>query len=221
MKSKYLVEYRTNSIPKFFEFYLFVNPLGKQCYSCEQELNKIVDLISSKTDIHILCYHNQTIVSEYMRQLNIPSSDLTSRNHIYQLVYLASIAYKAATMQGKKRGRRFLMEMQSRIDGQLERFSDAFIMDLAEEIGLDMPTFIDDLNADYTKHLIFKDQKIARDMNVISIPALVIFEHCLGKKGLILNGTFSAQNILAELNDLVEQDFINHCQKKTNLSVVQ
>lgn len=212
MKSDYQVEYRTNGIPKVFEFYLFVNPLGQKCYSCEKELDITLELISAKTDVHILCYHSQYIVAEFMKQLNIPTSDLTSRNHIYRSVYLASIAYKAASMQGKKKGRHFLMEMQSRICGALEKFSDAFIMDLAEEIGLDMPTFIEDLHSDYAKHLLLKDQQIAHDMNVDITPALVIFEHRLGNNGILIEGTFSSQNILSQLDALVANDYYNTVQ---------
>lgn len=213
MKSEYQIEYRTNGIPKVFEFYLFVNPLGRQCFNCERELTKTIDLISAKTDVHILCFHNQSIVTEFMNRLGIPSTDLTSRNHIYRSVYLASLAYKAASMQGKKKGRRFLMEMQSRIVGQLERFSDEFILDLAEEIGLDMQTFVDDLESDYVKHLLQKDQQIARDMNVESTPALVLFEHRLGERGVLLEGSFKAQNILSHLDFLIELDYLNDLNK--------
>lgn len=213
VKSEYQVEYRTNGIPKIFEFYLFVNPLGYQCYNCERELTKTIDLISAKTDVHILCFHSQNIVTEFMNRLGIPSTDLTSRNHIYRSVYLASIAHKAASMQGKKKGRRFLMEMQSRILGQLERFSDQFVLDLAEEIGLDMQTFIDDLESDYAKHLLQKDQQIARDMNVENTPALVIFEHRLGQRGVLLEGPFKAENILTQLDVLIELDYLNDIHK--------
>lgn len=213
MKSEYQVEYRTNGIPKVFEFYLFVNPLGQKCYSCEKELTRTIDLISAKTDVHILCFHNQTIVSEFMCRLGIPTSDLTSRNHIYRSVYLASLAHKAATMQGKKKGRRFLMEMQSRVLGQLERFSDQFVLELAEEIGLDMQTFVDDLDSDYVKHLLLKDQQIAHDMNVEVTPALVIFEHRLGDKGVLMEGSFSSENILSQLDVLIELDYLKHIHK--------
>ena len=216
MQSDYRVEYSTNGVPKVFEFYLFVNPLGQKCFRCEQEINKLTALISAKIDVHILCYQNQYIVSEFMRQLNLDERDLTSRNHIYRMVYLASLAYKAATMQGKKKGRAFLMRMQEQIKGRLERFSDDFVIELAEEIGLDIPTFIDDLHSDYAKHLVQKDQQIAHGMHVDITPALVIFEHRLGENGLLLEGSFSAQTILSQLDQLVEEGY-QEKMKKTEL----
>ncbi|WP_446452116.1 DsbA family protein [Tuanshanicoccus lijuaniae] len=210
----------TNGVPKVFEFYLFVNPLGQKCYVCECELQKTLTKISTSVDIHVLCFHNQQIVSEFMKQLNIPSSDLTSRNYIYQSVYLASLAYKAATMQGKKKGRRFLMRMQEEIDGHLERFSDQFVLDLAEEVGLDMMTFKDDLESDYARDLVFQDLQIAKEMAVDGTPTLVMFEHRLGEKGLLLKENITVSNIISHLDELVQYDFIqktcnpNTCKPK-------
>ncbi|MFK8242441.1 DsbA family protein [Aerococcaceae bacterium zg-252] len=210
----------TNGVPKVFEFYLFVNPLGQKCYVCECELQKTLTKISTNVDIHVICFHNQQIVSDFMKQLNIPSSDLTSRNYIYQSVYLASLAYKAATMQGKKKGRRFLMRMQEEIDGYLERFSDQFILDLAEEVGLDMMTFKEDLESDYARDLVFQDLQIAKEMAVEGTPTLVMFEHRLGEKGLLLKENITASNIISHLDELVRYDFINQ-SNKPNLVLLQ
>lgn len=221
MKVNYQVEYTTNGIPKIFEFYLFVNPLGQKCFTCEKEINKIDQIISSKIDIHVLCFHNQYIVSQFMKQLNIDESDLTSRNHIYRLVYLASLAHKAASMQGKKNGRNYLMAMQERIQGRLENFSDEFVLQLAEEIGLDLPTFIDDLHSDYAKHLLQKDQQIARDMHVQNTPALVIFEHRLSEKGLLIEGSFSAHSVLSQLDQLVEEGYYSKEERRQALRLIQ
>ncbi|MBK0347612.1 DsbA family protein [Aerococcaceae bacterium zg-ZJ1578] len=220
MESNYQVEYMTNGVPKVFEFYLFVNPLGQKCYVCECELQKTLTKISTNVDIHVICFHNQQIVSDFMKQLNIPSSDLTSRNYIYQSVYLASLAYKAATMQGKKKGRRFLMRMQEEIDGYLERFSDQFILDLAEEVGLDMMTFKEDLESDYARDLVFQDLQIAKEMAVEGTPTLVMFEHRLGEKGLLLKENITASNIISHLDELVRYDFINQ-SNKPNLVLLQ
>ncbi|NEW63886.1 thioredoxin domain-containing protein [Facklamia sp. 253] len=220
LESNYQVEYMTNGVPKVFEFYLFVNPLGQKCYVCECELQKTLTKISTNVDIHVICFHNQQIVSDFMKQLNIPSSDLTSRNYIYQSVYLASLAYKAATMQGKKKGRRFLMRMQEEIDGYLERFSDQFILDLAEEVGLDMMTFKEDLESDYARDLVFQDLQIAKEMAVEGTPTLVMFEHRLGEKGLLLKENITASNIISHLDELVRYDFINQ-SNKPNLVLLQ
>ena len=65
------------------------------------------------------------------------------------------------------------------------------------------------MESDYVKHLLQKDQQIARDMNVESTPALVLFEHRLGERGVLLEGSFKAQNILSHLDFLIELDYLN------------
>lgn len=220
MSSNYQVEYRKNGIPNVFEFYLFVNPLGRKCYVCEKELDKSINMISAKADLHILCYHNQYIVSEFMEQLGIPKSDLTSRNHIYHLVYLASLAYKTASLQGKRKGRQFLMKMQNYIDCQLERFSEEFIFDLAKEVKLDLPTFIEDFHSDFTRQLVLKDQQIAIDMQIDSTPALIIFEHQIANNGILVQGSFTSQLILSEIDALIESNE-QHCPSLSVKKILQ
>lgn len=48
MLPSYQVEYQVNGIPKLFEFYLFVNPLGRKSFYAEQELNLAVEELQLK-----------------------------------------------------------------------------------------------------------------------------------------------------------------------------
>lgn len=203
MSQDYLVEYAANGIPKVFEFYLFINPLEETCFACEQEIDKLANMISAKIDIHVICQYSHTLVADLMQQMKLDKTSLSQRNHVYQLVYLASLAYKAASMQGKRRGRRFLMSMQSRIQGKLENFTDDLLLEIAHETRLDVPTFLEDLKSDYAKELLKKDQRMARDMKIINTPALIIFEHRLSEKGILLEGAFTVPNILSHLDALM------------------
>lgn len=69
--SQYQIEYRHNGVPSVFELFLFVNPLGKNCYTCQHEVLKLIDLVTSNIDLHILPFHNQRLVEDYMQQLGI------------------------------------------------------------------------------------------------------------------------------------------------------
>lgn len=220
MAQDYLVEYTANGIPKVFEFYLFINPLEKTCFACEQEIDKLAQIISAKIDIHVICQYSHTLVSDLMKQLNLNQNSLAQRNHLYQLVYSASLAYKAASMQGKKRGRQYLMAMQEHIHGKLENFTNDLLLNLATETGLDVPTFLEDLQSDYAKELLQKDQRMARDMRVMNTPALIIYEHRLSEKGILLEGAFTAPNILNQLDFLMSESYHTSSPERPRLRLL-
>ncbi|MDO4432526.1 MAG: DsbA family protein [Aerococcaceae bacterium] len=195
----------------FFEFYLFVSPLGYKCYQAEQALLDIIQTLSAKTELHILCYHNHTVVSRFLNQLSHLPQDLETRNRVFQLVYDACLAYKAASLQGKRKAREFLLSMQREIAGNVERFTTDYALDLAQRIGLDVPLFETDWRSDYVRKLYLKDQQIAHDMNAQTIPSLVAFEHSVNTDGVLLTDAITCETILEQLSDVV-----SHCPQKSN-----
>lgn len=203
MLPSYQVEYQVNGIPKLFEFYLFVNPLGSKSRYAEQELSKTVNIIAAKVDVHILTFHNQRIVTEFMEHLGAPVNDLKTRNQIYRTVYQASLAYKAATMQGKRKARIFLMKMQQHIQGDFDLFTKEFVFELVRDVGLDLETFQEDFQSDFVRQLYLNDQKIAVDMQVESTPSLVVFENSID--GFHLDGKITCQNILTQIDDIMAE----------------
>lgn len=222
MLPSYQVEYQVNGIPRLFEFYLFINPLGRKSYYAEQEISKTVNMIAAKVDIHFLTFHNQKIVTEFMNYLGVPANDLKTRNQIYRTVYQASLAYKAATMQGKRKGRIFLMKMQQRIQGDFDLFTKEFVYDLVREVGLDLETFKEDFQSDFVRQLYLNDQKIAVDMQVEQTPSLVVFENSID--GFVVEGDITCQNILTQLDEMMEETCQNqqtNSPTKSHLSVLR
>ncbi|MBG9980898.1 DsbA family protein [Facklamia sp. DSM 111018] len=206
---RYLIDYQINGQAKFFDFFLFVNPLGRKCYYSEQEIAQAKELISSRVEINILCIHNEYILNDFMARMGIHQSNLTLRNEIYTMLYRASLAFKAASMQGKKRGRRFLTDFQQKIQTDLHLFDNDFIIDVAEEAKLDIDLFIDDLQSDYVRDLYLNDLKIAHSMGVKITPSLVIFDSMQDRDGIIVEGSFTYDEILDLLDEMLE----NQCQK--------
>lgn len=208
--SQYQIEYSHNGISKVFEIFLFVNPLGTQCYECEQEVFKLIDLVAADIDLHILPFHNQRIVENFMHQLDLPTSDLKQRNYVFNTVYRASLAYKAACLQGKRIGRHFLMRLQELTKGDISRFTNESALKLAQEVGLDVEIFRQDYKSDFVKQLFIKDQKIAHDMLVKSSPALVIVEYSSDEARLIDDKSITMHDILDELDALVCESVTHH-----------
>ena len=190
---------------RLFELYLFVNPLGQDCRRVERELSRAIKQMPAKTDVHILCFTSQPLIARYMMQLGYEPQDLRHRNEIFQKIYSATLAYRAAGLQGKRRGRQYLYEMQSRINSDLERLTDDFLANLACDIGLDLALFESDRRSQYVKELYYRDQKIALEMKVQDTPSLIIFEQCSGDSGILLQGPMECQHILEQVDLLMEK----------------
>lgn len=201
--SQYQIEYRHNGVSNIFELFLFVNPLGHNCYLCEQEVLKLIDLVASNIDLHILPFHNQQLVENFMAQLDVPITNLQERNYIFQTVYRASLAYKAACMQGKRLGRYYLMRLQETIDGDISKYNSEFAIELAKDVGLDVEIFRQDMNSDFVKQLFLKDQKTAIDMSVETSPSIVIYEYVSGEARLIDQSRITLETILDEFDGIV------------------
>lgn len=204
MESQYQVEYQLNGSPSSFEFFLFVNPLGMKCYQSEQELIDSLSHISSKVDVSILTFHNQHTVDHFMEQLNISKADIQDRNQLYEVVYLAALAYKAATLQGKKLGRNYLLRIQEFYNLEEGTFDEDAAFELAKEVGLDVQIFKHDLASDFVRKLFIRDQQIAREMSVVRTPALIIFQNQSPDDGILIKERITKQRIMEELDHIVE-----------------
>lgn len=202
----YLIDYHFNGRAKYFDFYLFVNPLGRKCYYSEQEVNKAKQLISSKININILCIHNEYILTEFMQRLGIHQPSLAVRNDLYCKLYQAALAVKAAHFQGKRKGHHFLKDLQKEIYDDLNRLTEALMLELADNNGLDVDLFKDDFHSKFARDLYFKDLKIANNMGVKLTPSLVVFDSTNNDEGVLLEGDFTYDTVL----NLLDQLFENH-----------
>lgn len=220
MFAKHQVEYQLNGIPNSFEFFLFVNPLGMKCYRCEKELLESLEQISSKVDVNILTYHNQATVHHFMEQLGIKHLSFDECNELYEVVYTAALAYKAASLQGKKLARDFLLRMQKHFNkpkqgaSMTPALSREDMAEIANDIGLDVQIFFEDLDSQFVKKLFIMDQQIAREMNVNRTPALVIFQNQSSDDGVLLNEHITKETIIQELDTIVENYYITQTSVK-------
>lgn len=201
--TQYQVAYKTNGQPKLFEFYLFVNPIGTLCQAMENEVSKTITKIDAKTDMNIICFTPQQVVTQHMKRLNIPINDLTQRNAIFKELYLASLAFKAASLQGKRKGRQFLLRLQQWSQKENAHLNDDILEATALSVGLDLELFNSDRHSKYVQELYLRDQQIAHEMNVTQTPTLVIFEQSSNLPGYLIEGPLNCQDILYQLDKMV------------------
>lgn len=200
---QYQVAYNTNGQPKLFEFYLFINPIGTLCQAMEKEVAKTIRQIDAKTEINIICFTPQQVVTQHMKRLNIPTHDLNQRNQVFKELYLASLAHKAATLQGKRKGRNFLLALQRWSKHSNEHLTERVLESLALSVDLDIELFHSDRQSQYVQDLYLRDQQIAHEMNVKQTPTLVIFEQSSNLPGFSIEGNLNCYEILHHLDKIV------------------
>ena len=198
---------------RIFDCYLFINPLGKQCYKCEQEVMKFIERTPHKVHVHFLPFHNFKSVTQYMKnnQLNVKNIDL--RNEIYTKIYDASLSYKAAQLQGKKLGRAFLMELQTQLHLLHKEYTPELLQEIIQIIGLDEKMFYEDKASKLVHQEYEKDQQIAQEMMVETNPSLIIFDNLNQQYGVILHQNINA-DIIEHVCENLHHD-IGVCPKKT------
>ena len=195
---------KLNPSQHVFELYLFVNPIGLKCLNSENEvLHLNIPVVIVAQNVHDVVRTRTTIedVTQYMKRLNLPTNDLQLRNKIYQTIYDASLAYKAALMQGKKRGRKFLMLLQKELNVNMIEYSHELLLDVAKGANLDIEMFLEDKASSFVKSSYEADQRTAQEMNISNNPSLVIFDNFNQQFGVLLEDVINY--------DLIEKAF-NH-----------
>ena len=198
---------------RIFDCYLFINPLGKQCYKCEQEVMKFIERTPHKVHVHFLPFHNFKSVTQYMKNNQLNDKNIDLRNEIYTKIYDASLSYKAAQLQGKKLGRAFLMELQTQLHLLHKEYTPELLQEIIQIIGLDEKMFYEDKASKLVHQEYEKDQQIAQEMMVETNPSLVIFDNLNQQYGVILHQNINA-DIIEHVCENLHHD-IAVCPKKT------
>ena len=215
MKNSELSHIHVNPLPteRIFDCYLFINPIGKQCYHCEQEVMKFIERTPYKVHVHFLAFHNFKSVTQYMKNNQLNDKNIDLRNEIYTKIYDASLSYKAALLQGKKLGRAFLMELQTQLHLLHKEYTPELLQEIIQIIGLDEKMFYEDKASKLVHQEYEKDQQIAQEMMVETNPSLVIFDNLNQQYGVILHQNINA-DIIEHVCENLHHD-IGVCPKKT------
>ena len=201
------------STERIFDCYLFINPIGKQCYHCEQEVMKFIERTPYKVHVHFIPFHNFKSVTQYMKNNQLNNKNIDLRNEIYTKIYDACLSYKAALLQGKKLGRAFLMELQTQLHLLHKEYTPELLQEIIQIIGLDEKMFYEDKASKLIHQEYEKDQQIAQEMMVETNPSLVIFDNLNQQYGVILHQNINA-DIIEHVCENLHHD-IGVCPKKT------
>src|SRR5699024_7545020 len=181
------------------EIYLFINPLDPKSLEAERF---VLDLVfSEKKDIQLrlipqLNLHN---LQEYLKTNNLSVHDIQLRNQLFQKFYSVALDFKAALLQGKKKGRHFLTTLQQLILQEGYPYTNETVQRALRLANLDLEMFAEDRQADFIKENFKNDQVTAHEMNIVTSPTAVIFNYASSREYGALVTNFNSKELFQSL----------------------
>ncbi|MBL1229779.1 DsbA family protein [Enterococcus sp. BWB1-3] len=178
------------------EIYLFVNPLGSICLDIEREILTFAQAENRKIQLRLIPLVNMKTIDFLLKVHGIHPSDIKGRNQLFETTYSAALDFKAAQLQGKKKGRHILLNLQSMITESGVGYSPDLAETLIVDAGGDLEMFKNDRKSSFVKESFQIDQQIAREMGVTQHPSTVIYNYaCDRDYGVLVEGDISIQQI--------------------------
>ncbi|MBO0410005.1 DsbA family protein [Enterococcus hulanensis] len=159
------------------EIYLFVNPIGQKCLSIERRIIDLIKEYDMKIQLRLVPIMNLKTVSEFMQRIGASEKDIELRTELSQEIHSAALDVKAAHLQGKKRGRDFLVELQETVGEQKQPYSKKLAIQLFTKVGGDLEMFLEDRQSAFVQEAFLTDQQIAHEMEITSHPSAVIYNY--------------------------------------------
>lgn len=199
------------------ELHLFVNPLGMHCLSCEQDVLKCDHDLNIKINYQFIPLFNMKTIDNTIKLYNLNPHDLKLRQYVTEVLNQIILDYKAALFQGRKRGRHFLLLLQTAILKQGFDYNNQLVRDIAKSANLDLEMFLEDRQSQLAKQSFRQDQKIANDLGVSEPSTAVIFNTANSNYGVLIPNFDYATLIQAcetgELSTNVSiDDLVSHLQ---------
>lgn len=206
---------------KPIEIYYFVDPICPECWALEPIFKKLRIEYGRYFSIkHVLCgklenlniskkkdFENIALRYEKTASRTGMSCDgnLWLDNPISS-PFIASIAIKAAELQGRRSGIRFLRKVQEVLFLEKQNISNIDVLkDCAKSIGLDMEEFISDLHSESAAKAFQCDLKIASEMDVQEVPTLVFFNENAEEEGIKITGVYPYEVYVQILEEMLSE----------------
>ncbi|WP_071393919.1 ClpXP adapter SpxH family protein [Bacillus tuaregi] len=228
MTNEEALEYKTASFPchcnenKPIEIYMFIDPLCPECWALEPIMKKLQIEYGQYFKI-------KHVVSGRLAMLNLGrkqkyeniaelwdktgsrfgmscDGSLWLENPI-SAPYLASIAIKAAELQGRKAGIRFLRKLQEMLFLEKQNISTLEVLQAcADSAGLDVTEFISDIHSNSAAKALQCDLKITSEMDVAEIPTLVFFNENIEEEGIKITGNYPYEVYVQIIEEMLPEE---------------
>ncbi|TQS75804.1 DsbA family protein [Ornithinibacillus gellani] len=224
---------QTNTSPKYsyfdfvqkpIELYVFIDPLCPECWSLEPYLKKLSIEYGRFFTIRPIVSGNlhpmnndqfeqpkrlRDIWEKTAKRTGMScDGDLWIENPIF-FAWSASLAIKAAELQGKKAGRIFLRKIQEKLFLQKQNVTEeAVLLACARDAKLDIEEFKKDLHSSSAKKALQCDLKLTREMDIDYIPTIVFFNQMIEKEGIKISGLYPYEIYVHVLFEILQKEAI-------------
>jgi predicted DsbA family dithiol-disulfide isomerase len=206
---------------KPIEVYMFIDPLCPECWALEPILKKLQIEYGNYFSIkHVLSgrisnlnlskkknYEKLAQVWEKTASRSGMSCDgsLWLENPIAS-PHIVSIAIKAAELQGRRAGIRFLRKLQELLFLEKQNISNFEVLkDCARSLGLDVEEFISDIHSETAAKAFQCDLKITSEMEVQELPTLVFFNENAEDEGIKITGSYPYKIYVQILEEMLSE----------------
>lgn len=188
------------------ELYVFIDPLCPQAVTLMTNLRKLQIQYGHY-------FTSRFVLSTQLSSLNAIANRLKccSEKSIVDHSHpaLPSIAIKAAELQGKRAGQRYLVKLQEyAMQNHVDINSQSTLLQIAQEVNLDIEEFVSDFGSKEAAKAFQCDLYITREMEVNDVPSIVFFNECIEEEGLSVSGTYDYQVYEHILYELVGEPLI-------------
>lgn len=189
---------------KPLEIYFFIDPLCPECWALEPILKKLQIEYGRYFSIkHVLIgrlatlnlntkQHYETIADlwEKTAARTGMACDVWFKKPISS-PHLVSVAIKAAELQGRRAGIRFLRIIQEHLFlGKKDITNIEVLKNCAIQAGIDVDEFLSDIHSESAAKAFQCDLKITSEMEVREIPTLVFFNENIEEEGIKITGYY-------------------------------
>lgn len=185
---------------KPIELYIFIDPLDERAHAMQLTLRRL----QVEYGHYFTCRY---VLSTELSSLNCMTNRMKGCVSGAELDIthpaLPSIAIKAAELQGKRAGFRYLNKVQEVAKLKVRNInSHATLIEIAQHVDLDMNEFMIDFGSKEAARSFQSDLYLTREMEVEEVPSIVFFNECIEDEGLKVSGSYQYEvyeHILAEL----------------------
>jgi len=188
----------STSTAKPMELYAFIDPLCSSCFDLQPIIRKLQVEYEHYFTLRV-------VLSTQLSALNSICKNVTITNADFTHPALPSVAIKAAELQGKRAGMRFLHKLQEHLFLDTKNVATySSLISIAELARLDVEEFKSDIQSKEATRAFQCDLHISREMDVTEAPSIVFFNERIEDEGLKVCGIYTYEvyeKILAEMLD--------------------
>lgn len=191
---------------KPIELYIFIDPLCHDTFAMQMMLRKL----QVEYGHYFTCRY---VLSTELSSLNCMTNRMKACVSGAELDIthpaLPSIAIKAAELQGKRAGFRYLNKVQEIAALNTRNInSHATLIEIAQIVKLDMKEFMTDFGSKEAARAFQSDLSLTREMDVEEVPSIVFFNECIEDEGLKVCGSYSYEVYEHILTELLGEELI-------------